>query len=121
MLSCRRRLLFIGFITMGATAFGIPSITAQNPNPIPPPRPHEPGTADESGNPPLPLAAGNKALLEQRQKDIKKDIEKLYDLVAGLKADIEKTDSTAVLSIGMVKKAEDVERLARQIKDLAKG
>jgi len=38
-----------------------------------------------------------------------------------LKTEVEKTDSTSVLSIGMVKKAEEIEKLAKQIKDHAKG
>jgi hypothetical protein len=60
-------------------------------------------------------------MLEQHQKDIKKDIEKLYDLAMQLKAEVEKTDATTVLSLGMVKKAEEIEKLAKQIKELAKG
>jgi hypothetical protein len=69
----------------------------------------------------LPAAASTKAVLEQHQKDIKKDIEKLYDLATQLKTEVEKTDATSVLSLGMVKKAEEIEKLARQIKDHAKG
>ena len=69
----------------------------------------------------LPAAASRKAILEEHQKDIKKDIEKLYDLATQLKAEVEKTDATSVLSLGMVKKAEEIEKLARQIKDHAKG
>ena len=62
-----------------------------------------------------------KVRLEENQKDIKKDIEKLFDLASQLKQQIEKTDATAVLSLAMVKKAEEIERLARQIKERAKG
>jgi hypothetical protein len=69
----------------------------------------------------LPAAAGKKAVLEQHQKDIKKDIEKLYDLATQLKTEIEKTDATSILSLEMVRKAEEIEKLAHQIKDHAKG
>jgi len=62
-----------------------------------------------------------KIRLEENQKDIKKDIEKLFDLASQLKQQVEKTDATAVLSLAMVKKAEEIERLARQIKERAKG
>jgi hypothetical protein len=65
--------------------------------------------------------SSSKAMLEERQKSIKKDVEKLYDLAAQLKTEVEKTDSTTVLSLGMVKKAEEIEKLAKQIKDHAKG
>lgn len=75
----------------------------------------------EEVDPPLPEAASKKALLEQRQKDIKKDIEKLFDLATQLKAEVEKTDATTTLSLVMVHRAEEIEKLARQIKDNAKG
>ena len=81
------------------------------------------GSDDPSGNPngaTFP-AGSNKAMLEERQKNIKKEVEKLYDLAAQLKTEVEKTDSTTVLSLAMLKKAEEIEKLARQIKDHAKG
>jgi type VI protein secretion system component VasK len=70
---------------------------------------------------PVPAAATKKALLEQRQKDIKKDIEKLFELATQLKAEVEKTDATTTLSLAMVHRAEEIEKLARQIKDNARG
>lgn len=72
-------------------------------------------------DPALPAAASKKALLEQRQKDIKKDIEKLFDLATQLKNEVDKTDATTTLSLAMVRRAEEIEKLARQIKDNAKG
>jgi hypothetical protein len=75
----------------------------------------------EEVEPPVPEAASKKALLEQRQKDIKKDIEKLFDLATQLKAEVEKTDATTTLSLPMVRRAEEIEKLARSIKDNAKG
>jgi hypothetical protein len=59
--------------------------------------------------------------LEDNQKEIRKNIEKLFDLASQLKAEVEKTDSTSVLSLAMVKKAEEIEKLARLIKERAKG
>lgn len=69
----------------------------------------------------LPSRPSSKAVLEENQKDIKKNVEKLFDLASQLKDQVEKTDSTSVLSLAMVKKAEEIERLARQIKERAKG
>jgi hypothetical protein len=86
--------------------------------------PQESGTSRrnrEEVDPPVPEAASKKAMLEQRQKDIKKDIEKLFDLATQLKAEVEKTDATTTLSLAMVRRAEEVEKLARQIKENAKG
>jgi hypothetical protein len=69
-----------------------------------------------------PLAASaDKRMLEENQKDIKKKVEKLYDLAAELKAEVEKTDSSKVLSLNLVRKAEEIEKLARDIKNRSKG
>jgi hypothetical protein len=121
----RRRVLVAGWV--GVAAFLLQSkistvqgsTTLQNP-----PLSSNPRREDDPEDPahnPLPAGATKKAVLEQHQKDIKKDIEKLYDLATQLKTEVEKTDATSVLSIGMVKKAEEIEKLARQIKDRAKG
>jgi hypothetical protein len=113
----RRRLLFVSLC--GAAAFFERSgpISAQNPVNAASPR-REPGDRDETTSPP---PGATKALLEQHQKDIKKDVEKLYELASELKTEVDKTDATAVLSLAMLKKAEEIERLAKQIKDHTKG
>jgi len=54
-------------------------------------------------------------------QDIKKKIEKLFELATDLKEQVEKTDSSKVLSLVLVKKAEEIEKLARDIKTKAKG
>jgi hypothetical protein len=116
-------------VALGTCVGGIASLLltcqsgfAQNRTPgLPQPtnRRREPATADE-GEGPNPASA-TKALLEQRQKGIKKDVEKLFDLATELKNEVEKTDATAVLSMAMVKKTEEIEKLAKQIRDSAKG
>jgi len=62
-----------------------------------------------------------KAIARANQIEIRTDIAKLYEMVSELKEQIEKTDSTATLSISVVKKAQQIEKLAKHIKDLAKG
>jgi hypothetical protein len=121
----RRRVLVAGWI--GVAAFLLQSkispvqgsSTLQNPPILPNPRRED--DPEDPTHGPLPAGATKKAVLEQHQKDIKKDIEKLYNLATQLKTEVEKTDATSVLSIGMVKKAEEIEKLAKQIKDRAKG
>jgi hypothetical protein len=117
MLGSRRSLLFTSLAALGAVCLRPKSLSAQNHLP-PPPLHHDDekplGSPDSS-------APSTKTLLEQNQKSIKKDIEKLYQLVTQLKTEVEKTDSTAVLSLALVKKAEEIEKLAKQIKERAKG
>ena len=63
----------------------------------------------------------SKAVLEANQKDIKKSIERLFQLASELKAEVEKTDSVHVLSVAMLKKAEEIEKLAKGIRSRAIG
>lgn len=85
------------------------------------PKPPKPLNGEDEPPPTINGKSPNKIRLEENQKDIKKNIEKLFDLASQLKQQVEKTDATTVLSLAMVKKAEEIERLARQIKELAKG
>ena len=62
-----------------------------------------------------------KAALEENEKDIKKKVEKLFQLATELKEEVNKTDSAKVLSLAMLKKAEEIEKLAKDIKSRAKG
>jgi hypothetical protein len=62
-----------------------------------------------------------KLILEANQKEIKKNVEKLYDLASELKSEVEKTDSVQVLSLAMLRKTEEIEKLAKEIRSRAKG
>ena len=62
-----------------------------------------------------------KLILEANQKEIKKNVEKLYDLASELKAEVEKTNSVHVLSIAMLRKTDEIEKLAKEIRSRAKG
>jgi len=52
---------------------------------------------------------------------LREDIVRLYGMASDLKEQIQRTDSNAMLSVSLVKKAQQIEKLAKQIKDLAKG
>jgi DNA-binding ferritin-like protein len=79
-------------------------------------KPLPPENAPEAPLPPI-----DKRILEENQKDIKKKVEKLYELASQLKEEVEKTDSSKVLSLNLVRKAEEIEKLARDIKNRTKG
>jgi len=59
--------------------------------------------------------------LEENEKDIKKKVERLFQLATELKDEVDKTDSVKVLSLAMLKKADEIEKLAKDIKSRAKG
>jgi hypothetical protein len=81
----------------------------------------DPRAREKDDDSALPPAGAAKAVLQENEKDIKKSIEKLFQLASELKAEVEKTDSSQVLSIGLVRKAEEIEKLAKEIKTRAKG
>lgn len=62
-----------------------------------------------------------KAQLRENQKKLRGDADQLFELAKELKDEADKTLETDVLSLTLVKKAEGVEKLAKQIKDLARA
>ena len=121
MSASRRRLLLMSLSASGSVLLGFGRAGAQDPTPPARPPRVPSDAAEDSENPANVRPNGAKAILEQRQKDIKKQIEKLYELASQLKAEIEKTDATVVLSLAMVRKADEIEKLAKHIKENAKG
>jgi hypothetical protein len=66
---------------------------------------------------PLPPRANPKVQLKEDQKELRHDVDHLLQLAKDLKDESDKTPETDVLSLSLVKKAEDIEKLARQIRD----
>jgi hypothetical protein len=60
-------------------------------------------------------------LLRENQKNLRHDVDRLLQLAQELKDEADKTEQTNVLSLSLVHKAEEVEKLARQIKGLARA
>ena len=67
-----------------------------------------------------PLAVPRMSLTEA-QKDMRQNVEQLAKIAEDLKQEVEKTDSTKVLSLNLVHKTQEIEKLARHIGSLAKG
>lgn len=85
---------------------------------MPPPQRPSVGQDTSPDNMPPP---DPKLALKRSQQQIKDDVEKLFTLAEKLKEQVEKTDSTAVLSISFVESAKQIENLAKQIRNLALG
>ncbi len=113
-----RRTFLGGLLTAGvATGLAGKLAGGQDPNP---------DAAQDKRFPPenapeAPLQPMNKRILEENQKGIKKKVDKLFQLASELKEEVDKTDSSKVLSLNLVRKAEEIEKLARDIKNLSKG
>jgi hypothetical protein len=61
-----------------------------------------------------------KTVDKQNQVELRHDIEKLYALVFVLREQMKMTDSTSTMSVTIVKQAQQIEKLAKEIKDRAK-
>jgi hypothetical protein len=61
-----------------------------------------------------------KAVMKEDQKTMRKDVDKLFALAQDLKEEVDKTNPSAVLSLALLHKAEEIEKLAHQIQKLAK-
>ena len=60
-------------------------------------------------------------MLEANQKGIKKDLARLSEIVAQLEKHFEDNSTKDVLSIDVIRKTEEIEKLAKHIRSLARG
>ena len=92
-------------------------LAGPSPQIVPPgiqqPAPEDPGRAK------LEKEMAKKAN-QERQADLKRDTEKLLRLATELKEYVDKTNEN-VLSLNVLKKAEQIEKLAHSVKDKMKG
>jgi peptidoglycan hydrolase CwlO-like protein len=116
-------LLTLTFSTFLLASITLPS-AAQRAVPRPPqpvPSPNAPNNNVPSGLDGPPLTATDPQAPDlQNQAEIKAEIEKLYALVFELREQMKQTDATNTLSLTVVKKAQAIEKLAKQIKDRSK-
>lgn len=129
MLQSRRNVLTVFGVVAGMTAAGqlLPAFGAQRPSP-PPPKPIPSPNAPQNQNAPMGLD-GPQLSPQQRQGDINRqlstalraEVDKLCEMANELKQDMLRANPSETLSVTFVKKAQAIEKLAKQIKDRAKG
>ncbi len=100
--------LFVLFVALGGVAFhALPAVQFNAP-------PSQPSPAEKEM-----LDRQIREANKKRQQDIRDDTEKLFQLSTELKAAVEKTNEH-VLSLDVVRKAEEVEKLAKKVKEKMK-
>jgi len=102
--------------------FAIPS-QAQNPLPPPPPvHPREVGVAPADGDDAREQIEHDmaKKAAKERVAALKTETDKLLKLSVELKAYVDKSDEN-VLSLDVIKKADEIEKLAKSVKEKMKG
>jgi len=115
-----RKSFFSVLLFLSASLALAASLTRSQTPSIPSAAQQAPGHNPPDDNVPSPPTV-DKKILEGNDKDMKKKVEQLYQLASELKSEVEKTDSSKVLSLSLVKKAEEIEKLARDIKNRSKG
>ena len=79
-----------------------------------------PGTADHEPIEEKWERQRNKARNEERQKNLMQDTDKLLRLATELKQYVDKTDENT-LSLDVIKKAEEIEKLAKKVREKMKA
>jgi hypothetical protein len=59
--------------------------------------------------------------LQENEREFRAGIERLYQLTSELRDEVQKTVSSDVLSVRIYKKTEQIEKLAKQLKNKAKS
>ncbi len=100
-----------------------PSTNPQIPQGLPspnqgPPNPNQ-GPSDEPTRERLEKEMAKRAN-QEREAQLKRDTEKLFKLASELKDSVEKSNENT-LSLDVVKKAEEIEKLAHSVKEKMKG
>lgn len=87
-----------------------------------PPKPADPQEQDKNDlSRPKDLTTSRQARLPFNEKQFRTDVEKLWQLSSDLRNEVQSTATSKVFSVSMFRKTEEIEKLARRLKSLAKG
>jgi len=100
--------------------FLLSSIFVSGQAPPAPQRPAPPRWPPGIEQPEEPAGPPLKAILKSQHEQVKKDADHLLQLATELKAEVDKTNSE-ILSLKLVRKAEEIEKLAKKIQNRMKG
>ena len=85
----------------------------------------QPRPSGPYGNPPyapeLPSKSNPRGILKANQEDIKKDVARLSEVVSELQKNLDESDTKNVLSLDVIHKTEEIEKLAKQIRNLVRA
>jgi hypothetical protein len=91
------------------------------PQPRPSPNaPSELNALDRLNGPPATVDNGKQSVDQQNQLEIRLQVQRLYAMATELKDEVDNTNSNTVLNLAVLKRAQEIEKLAKQIRDRAK-
>ena len=90
------------------------------------PAQQEPGPPLQKPPQPLPPESTHNSkrdtiILKANREAITKDVTRMSELVDELQKDFKQSDTTEILSLDVLRKSEEIEKLAKQIRDLVRG
>jgi hypothetical protein len=89
---------------------------------MPTPPPSAQDDANKNDTPARPDSqAAKRAQLAQNEKEFREGVERLYQLTNNLRDQVRQTTTSGILSIHMYKQTQEIENLAKQLKNKAKG
>ena len=63
----------------------------------------------------------DRAILKANREAITKDVTRMSDLVDALQKQLKESDTADILSLDVIHKSEEIEKLARHVRDLVRG
>jgi hypothetical protein len=113
---------FLGAAAAAAvTAWGGVSLAARAQDQTNPPPPSIPQIRIPSPGPMPTLRLTPAERMRMNQAQIRKSSARLAEVVGELQKNLAATDTTNVLSLDVIREAEEIERLAREIRNLVRG
>ena len=87
-----------------------------------PPAPQLPPPFPPPERPELPRnQKRNRALLKANRDAIDKDVTRMSELIEALQKQLKESDTTDILSVDVIRKSEEIEKLAHRVRDLVRG
>lgn len=110
-----RRVFIAGSLSLAASAGALWAQKGppppQFPSPFPPPEPPEPERSRKR----------DRAILKANREAITKDVTRMSELVEALQRQLKESDTTDILSIDVIRKSEEIEKLAKHVRELVRG
>ena len=60
-------------------------------------------------------------MLKANREAITKDVSRMSELVDSLQKQLKENDTTEILSLDLIRKSEEIAKLAKQVRDLVRG
>jgi hypothetical protein len=118
MVTSRRSFLGLATAWTAAVAVGAAAQARQNGDASAPDPPSNDPFDDSAREVPK---FNSRQLLEANQKGIKKDVERLSEIVQQLQKQLEDKSTKDILSLDVLRQTDEIERLAKHIRSLVRG